>query len=604
MKKNIFILILFSLLIGSLVFAWSPEGYVTGKTEGIKIRKLKTEAVAPEFRFISPRVGATLKEKIKIKGRVKGALSVEFYLKLPQAAIPVYLGNGVLSKKDTWEYLWDTSLNPNGEYQLFSKITNSYGEYTSEKINVFVKNEVERNLNQEKKLEKSIKEARTALEKEEEKIDKKRKETEQKIIKETETLQGETQKLIEKKRLEEIKPDINKKVEEAKKGVKEAVGELVQELKKEKKTEINLEKKVKEKKEVEKKIENAKKELKQIQDVKRKAHQAGLKAQEEEAKVLEKINQEEIEAQKQKKEEIEEKLKTLNKEHKGAKEKKEKIKKEILEKITGPGKVVEKAVKEEKKPAVLKTKQETEKKVKSHLEELETMVSESEKVKSEKLRTLIKDSDQDGISDSEEIKLGTDPFNPDSDQDGFLDGTEYVEGYDPLKPSPADKIIYGDPKKVKPTKDDIYKVERVGVTVLPTGQIGIEIRGKGLPNSFVTVYIYSYAIVMTTKTDGDGNWTVVLDKPLADGRHEVYTTVTNNHGEITARSDAFVFVKSGAKVAAITIPDVLSKKIISPVEALHRSFLILAIAIIVLAIGIAISIIGILTQKRKEKFRQ
>lgn len=42
------------------------------------------------------------------------------------------------------------------------------------------------------------------------------------------------------------------------------------------------------------------------------------------------------------------------------------------------------------------------------------------------------DTDQDGISDSEEVRLmGTDPNNPDTDGDGFKDGDELRRGFDP-----------------------------------------------------------------------------------------------------------------------------------------------------------------------------
>src|SRR5439155_11550215 len=45
------------------------------------------------------------------------------------------------------------------------------------------------------------------------------------------------------------------------------------------------------------------------------------------------------------------------------------------------------------------------------------------------------DSDGDGLSDAQEILLGTDPFNPDTDGDGFADGVEVASGSDPLDPA-------------------------------------------------------------------------------------------------------------------------------------------------------------------------
>lgn len=42
------------------------------------------------------------------------------------------------------------------------------------------------------------------------------------------------------------------------------------------------------------------------------------------------------------------------------------------------------------------------------------------------------DTDNDGLSDRDEVKQwGTNPLNPDSDADGFLDGEEVNNGYDP-----------------------------------------------------------------------------------------------------------------------------------------------------------------------------
>ncbi|MFA5124956.1 MAG: hypothetical protein WC473_04015 [Patescibacteria group bacterium] len=48
------------------------------------------------------------------------------------------------------------------------------------------------------------------------------------------------------------------------------------------------------------------------------------------------------------------------------------------------------------------------------------------------------DTDDDGLTDWAEIKIyHTEPLNPDTDSDGYKDGQEVINGYDPLKPGNA-----------------------------------------------------------------------------------------------------------------------------------------------------------------------
>ncbi|EIA07353.1 hypothetical protein HJ01_03358 [Flavobacterium frigoris PS1] len=45
---------------------------------------------------------------------------------------------------------------------------------------------------------------------------------------------------------------------------------------------------------------------------------------------------------------------------------------------------------------------------------------------------LNSDSDGDGVTDGEEVTLGTDPLNPDTDGDGVIDGTEFIDETNPI----------------------------------------------------------------------------------------------------------------------------------------------------------------------------
>lgn len=262
-------------------------------------------------------------------------------------------------------------------------------------------------------------------------------------------------------------------------------------------------------------------------------------------------------------------------------EQKEEIKKEILEQISPSIKL----------------------EIESRLEKFEEEITRLEKEKVEIIQKTSKDSDNDGLPDHEEIRLGTNLFNPDTDGDGFLDGVEYKTGYDPLKPGAADKIVYQDPRKVPPKEAEIYKIESITRVDLAKGGWGIKIKGKGRPISFVTIYIFSPSyLVLTTRTDENGNFEYILDKPLEEGEHGVYLTVTNNRGEITSRSDVFKFIKTPTALAAIN-PPTEGEKVISPSEAFQKTALLLLIAIVILAIGIALIIIGILVQRGKKEIK-
>ncbi len=72
------------------------------------------------------------------------------------------------------------------------------------------------------------------------------------------------------------------------------------------------------------------------------------------------------------------------------------------------------------------------------------------------------DSDDDGLSDEQEVRLTTDPNNPDTDGDGLLDGEELLQlGSDPLKRN-SDGDILDDWQEVKVYGTDPSKTDTDG----------------------------------------------------------------------------------------------------------------------------------------------
>lgn len=210
-----------------------------------------------------------------------------------------------------------------------------------------------------------------------------------------------------------------------------------------------------------------------------------------------------------------------------------------------------------------------------------------------------RDTDKDGLSDIDEIRYGTDPKSADSDLDGFIDGDEVESGFDPSKYSPgdqSDRIVFEDPKVAGETKEKVYTVENVALKEVGS-QKKIQLNGKGLPNSFVTIYIYSDPIVLTVKTDSDGNWTYELDKELADGEHEAYVAITDNTGKITAKSSPISFVKTAQAVTVIPAADAAATKTLSVAENRSQRDLFYLISIVIAALAVALATIGLMRHK-------
>ncbi len=214
------------------------------------------------------------------------------------------------------------------------------------------------------------------------------------------------------------------------------------------------------------------------------------------------------------------------------------------------------------------------------------------------------DPDKDGLTNNEEFHYKTDPLNPDSDRDGYLDGDEIKNGFNPLKYSPGDKsdrIVFESPKKEGIVKKNLYKVTSVKLKKEANKKEVLVLSGKGIPNSFVTVYIYSsQPIILTVETDKNGNWSYTLDKKLENGEHQVYVAVTNNTGKITAKSKPLAFIKTAQAVSVI--PDKTYVNTASSANENKKNVVAMIIVFTLISLGLAISIIGLtITKLRKNK---
>lgn len=210
---------------------------------------------------------------------------------------------------------------------------------------------------------------------------------------------------------------------------------------------------------------------------------------------------------------------------------------------------------------------------------------------------LFQDTDNDGLSDYDETFIyGTDPANQFTVFGDLSDADKILNGINPLSKT-NEPMQYEDPKIAETVVvSDLYQVTEIEVvkkdSTSGTTETDKEVvfRGRGLPNSFVTIYIFSTPIVVTVKTDSAGHWTYTLDKELENGDHEMYVTTVNNSGKIIARSNPVPFTKT-AEAATIGL---LGEEFTSGAEATNTNILKDNLLLIVLAVVVAAVIITLL----------
>lgn len=612
--KNLIGLILFSSLLVFLSFAVfysktdsantspgvqndaSPNNNATQRTEATKAGERADIKIQPESKFIFPQQGDALQKEGTIKIEVEGAVQVDFYIAKSQSLTPIYLGKGIKNNDNVWTFLFNSGSIPNGSYYLYSEITNQQGRYEGEKILIEIKNEQKKEIIKQEEIKKAIEEEKRKVALQEEEMKAKQEEAKKIVWEEIKTfIKGTSDAISGKESSEETATQDYQKIEDKiiVNKIDNKIEELVDKKREETIKNIDLENKKNEKGKIENRIKLLQKEIKGISKNEPKVQ--FLEVFSSVKKDKEKNIKEKEEAAKT----IDGAIKLTSEELDGIRVKKEQIKQQIIK--DGLGSAAGAMIKEkpEAESIIYEKFQVAQNKMDEQLGELEKIVLEKETAKQETQIAGTKDSDNDGISDEEEIKIGTDPFNPDSDGDGYLDGVEREGGFDPLNSSSADKVAYETPEKSKAPISENYQIKKVEMIDLSPGEKRIKIAGKGIPNSFVLIYLYSQPLILTTKVDAEGNFAYVLDKPLSEGVHRVYVAIANNEGKIKERSEVFNFLKTPTAVAAI-VPPIFPEEVASPAERLYSAYTLLIITVVVLSLGLSLFIIDTLIRRKRK----
>jgi len=215
------------------------------------------------------------------------------------------------------------------------------------------------------------------------------------------------------------------------------------------------------------------------------------------------------------------------------------------------------------------------------------------------------DTDQDGISDfDEQFLYNTDPNQADTDNDGISDGVEIVQGFNPTDPSTEAVISFESPKEtVGLERTDVLEVTATPV-ITPNVESGMvetrtEIRGRALPNSFVTLFIFSNPTIVTIKTGDDGSFIYTFEKELEDGRHDVFVAVTDNAGAIIAQSNPFSFIKEAQAFTPVDAQAAESVTTNTVTDSGNDDY-VTVVGVAILALGIILLMLGIGLRRKNE----
>ncbi|MCA9361224.1 hypothetical protein KC845_01560 [Candidatus Kaiserbacteria bacterium] len=226
--------------------------------------------------------------------------------------------------------------------------------------------------------------------------------------------------------------------------------------------------------------------------------------------------------------------------------------------------------------------------------------------------SLQKDTDFDGVTDFDELYIyGTDPFQADTSGNGVPDGVAILNGLDPLSTEKDQSIVFESPKETGIIREDLLLVESV-LPVTPdtpqqpeTAVTPAVITGKALPNSFVTLYIFSNPVVVTVKTEADGSWQYRFEKELDDGSHSVYVALTDNSGRIIARSLPFNFIKEAQAFTPVSNENPLVSGIGSvstDYKLFSPTFIYLVLSFAVVAVGLVLLLTGMFLNSRRKEY--
>lgn len=113
--------------------------------------------------------------------------------------------------------------------------------------------------------------------------------------------------------------------------------------------------------------------------------------------------------------------------------------------------------------------------------------------------------------------------------------------YAPVKPDDVRNLPVVDKKEVSAPE---AKNEQVGEG--SEKRTAIVLTGRAKPDTTIFLYVFSEPLVLSAKTDRDGNWRYLLENPLTPGKHEVYVTLEDEPQKFVRSQPLFIAIAQAA----------------------------------------------------------
>lgn len=550
--------------------------------------------------MIAPADGATVRGEVRLVAKAERANSVEFYVCNMTGQGPVYVGGGALISAIEitdwqWYYPFYTDKFPNGKYKVLAKAISPQGEYFSQPIMIYIDNPMAAESNQTTAVAQQITQAQTEISQTEQTTTSQTQDYQQQILQEQQALAEKATALLSPEETTTLSPTVTTNLSQSSPIIEQKTAELVQTTATQVQIQQQLTDSVQLKTNLENQLRISQEELTKL----------------ETQKVSDAQLQDILEAQKQDREQqiatsleqqttLERDIQSLQEQLRQTELTKAVLKQDIQTQVQNIAAPSLSTQDENRQTAVVRALTETQESITAKLTALEENVRAQEEIKAQQEAAIKQDSDNDGLTDQEELSLGTNPLEPDTDNDGFIDKVEKDSGYDPLQASSVQDVVYQEPTKTEAKINKTYAVKRVELTPATAGQAqNLKIEGRGLAKAFITIYIYSEPLVLITKTDENGNFVYILDKPVPDGYHKIYLAINNNKGEIVERSEVFTFLKTPTAVAAVVASD-FTGAVVSPTESLSRTYTLVVGGVIVAGLIGALVVIGLVIKGKRK----